>query len=98
MVKGRRESKDGGIDLQAAVEIVRMNVIEPALTDFPIESAPGEIEPGLVDVIELAIGVDVQMRTGAASAMVRKRCSLSCELGLGFLALGYVTKYEDDTY
>jgi hypothetical protein len=54
-----------------------MQVVAPAVADLLLHRAAHEIQPALVEPVALAIAPLIQIMTGAALAVARKRCSLS---------------------
>src|ERR1700722_11802454 len=88
----------GRVDMQAEVEVFRMNSFEPTLAQLLIESAPREIEPGLVDVIETPIVSGRPDQDGSGIRHGAEALFTLLQFGLGLLALGDVAKYQDDAY
>jgi hypothetical protein len=50
-LKGTTSIEVGDEDLQASVEVIRVNVLCPAITRFLFQSAPDEIQPTFIEVI-----------------------------------------------
>src|ERR1035437_4915001 len=45
-----------GIDLDAALQVLRMHALGPPVSEFPIEGATREIQPRLVEVVAFLVG------------------------------------------
>ena len=54
-----------------------MDTFGPALAEFLFHCAAGKIEPAFVKKVQSLSAPDIQIMTGAASATVRNRSSLS---------------------
>ena len=86
----------GRVDADAAIEIERMHALGPAVTDFLLHGTAGEPQPTLLKNVQAWSGPETQIITGAASAMLPKRRSLSCRMASARRLLGNIVDAQQD--
>mgnify|MGYP003693746067 CR=1 FL=1 len=94
-----RRSKRLDMSCDTLLVVIRMNAFDPTIAHFLFHRAASEIEPLLVKVIAQSLSVPaIQIITGAVSAMLWKRASLSFKCLLRRHALSDVARSHQQAF